>query len=164
MNGKVEAIFVLSVCLFVCNGVWTHCYYHHHHYYYHLHHHHSLSQLKTYTIISIIIDHCKGRETITLFSPLSHNSFTNYGDQLFNGVPKAIWEQYSVTTETFKHQLDRLLNTILDEPPTPGYPNTRISQHQDIPTPGYPNTAPNSLTDRRNNWEAKLPGHSGGPP
>ena len=78
---------------------------------------------------------------------VAHNSFTKYGARFSNAVPKAIRELPGVTTDSFKHQLDRWLNTVLDEPPTPGYPNT----------------APNSLTDRRNNREAKLPGHSGGP-
>ena len=75
---------------------------------------------------------------------VAHNSFTKYGARLFNAVPKAIPELSGVTTDSFsfKHQLDRWLNTILDDPPTPPYPN--------------------SLTDRRNNREAKLPGHSRG--
>ena len=104
---------------------------------------------------------------------VAHNSFTKYGARPFSAGPKAIQELFGVTMDSFKHQLDRWLNTLLDEPPTPGYPNivpnTRIPQHcpqhQDTPTlhpiPGYPNTAPNSLTDRRNNQDAKLPGHSG---
>ena len=37
------------------------------------------------------------------------------------GNPGAICVS-GVTTDSFKHQLDRWLNTVLDELPTPGYP------------------------------------------
>ena len=78
-----------------------------------------------------------------------HNSFTRNGARLFNVLPKAIRELTGVSTDSFKHQLDRWLASVPDEPPTPGYPSTGT----------------NSLTCLQyTNREAELLGHSGGPP
>ncbi|KAG0729802.1 hypothetical protein GWK47_029616 [Chionoecetes opilio] len=77
-----------------------------------------------------------------------HNSFTRNGARLFNAVPKAIRELTGVSTDSFKHQLDKWLASVPDEPPTPGYPST----------------GSNSLACHHTTREAELPGHSGGPP
>ncbi|KAG0722137.1 putative RNA-directed DNA polymerase from transposon BS [Chionoecetes opilio] len=76
------------------------------------------------------------------------NSFTRNGARLFNAVPKAIRELTGVSTDSFKHQLDKWLASVPDEPPTPGYPST----------------GSNSLACHHTTREAELPGHSGGPP
>ena len=47
------------------------------------------------------------------------NSFSDVGARLFNILPKKIKE--AKTKQSFKHQLDKLIVTLPDRPPTPGY-------------------------------------------
>ena len=50
---------------------------------------------------------------------LRHNFFTATGPALFNFIPKEI--KVEKDPETFKRRLDKFLQEIPDQPPTPGY-------------------------------------------
>ena len=91
----------------------------------------------------------KRTETISQrIGSIVYNSFAMNGTRLFNAVPKAIRDLSGVTSDQFKHQLDRWLAAVPDEPPTPGYPSITS----------------NSIINLWRAEEVELPGRSRGPP
>ncbi|KAG0716392.1 hypothetical protein GWK47_009852 [Chionoecetes opilio] len=83
---------------------------------------------------------------------LIHHSFSHNGVRLFNCAPRHIRDLTGVTTDTFKHHLDKWLADIPDQPPTPGYSSS------------HDNTLPSVVLEARNRELHTTPGMSGGPP
>ena len=52
---------------------------------------------------------------------LQENSITVFGPRLFNSLPKYLRDIECVKTEKFKFELDKLLDTIPDQPKMPNY-------------------------------------------
>ncbi|KAG0716867.1 hypothetical protein GWK47_008624 [Chionoecetes opilio] len=69
---------------------------------------------------------------------LIHHSFSHNGVRLFNCAPRHIRNLTGVTTDTFKHHLDKWLADIPDQPPTPGYSSS------------HDNTLPSVVLEARN--------------
>ena len=61
------------------------------------------------------------------------NSFIHYGPKLFNCLPKNIRNLTRCCTETFKHNLDKYLRTLKDEPPIANSPSQRSASSNSIP-------------------------------
>ncbi|KAG0711079.1 hypothetical protein GWK47_021397 [Chionoecetes opilio] len=83
---------------------------------------------------------------------LIHHSFSHNGVRLFNCAPRHIRDLTGVTTDTFKHHLDKWLADIPDQPPTQGYSSS------------HDNTLPSVVLEARNRELHTTPGMSGGPP
>ncbi|KAG0719891.1 hypothetical protein GWK47_049573 [Chionoecetes opilio] len=83
---------------------------------------------------------------------LIHHSFSHNGVRLFNCAPRHIRDLTGVTMDTFKHQLDKWLADIPDQPPTPGYSSS------------HDNTLPSVVLEARNRELHTTPGMSGGSP
>ncbi|KAG0726034.1 hypothetical protein GWK47_004472 [Chionoecetes opilio] len=77
---------------------------------------------------------------------LIHHSFSHIGVRLFNCAPRHIRDLTGVTTDTFKHHLDKWLADIPDHPPTPGYSSS------------HDNTLPSVVLEARNRELHTTPG------
>ncbi|KAG0718303.1 hypothetical protein GWK47_052684 [Chionoecetes opilio] len=78
---------------------------------------------------------------------LIHHSFSHNGVPLFNCAPRHIRDLTGITTDTYKHHLDKWLADIPDQPPTSGYSSSNDFKSL------RPSVTP-----------APHPGHSGLPP
>ena len=58
---------------------------------------------------------------------IRENSFSIQGPRLFNCLPKKIRNITSVSVDTFKYHLDKLLTNIPDQPGVPGYAGSRAA-------------------------------------
>jgi hypothetical protein len=55
------------------------------------------------------------------YQTIQYNSFIHRAGRIFNNLPVEVRNVTDVTVESFKTRLDRVLKTIKDQPPVPGY-------------------------------------------